>query len=320
MKEIDRLNKEKNTLKKENDELKKKRAEEKFALENLKEKDLRTWTGFTMNQFMVIFCFFRLSLCSEIKRKLSMSPENQLLLTLIKMRHGLTNDLLGFMFQCSGTTAGRIFNDCNTVMHLKAINCEIWPSKKQIADFMPPGFHRQYPKCRVIIDCVEYYIQKPSEPVQQQSSFSTYKNHNTVKSLIGIAPSGAISFISPLYNGSISDKDLTIKSGLMDKLETGDVVLADKGFYHLDETFEERGFSLATPILLKKKQFDIDERALNKNVSNLRVHVERAIGRIKNFKILDRDLSISQMGNAEQIHYVCAFLTLFLDPLIHANK
>lgn len=47
--------------------------------------------------------------------------------------------------------------------------------------------------------------------------------------LVGVAPNAVVTFISPLFPGSISDKD-TVKSGLLKQLETGDLVLADKEF------------------------------------------------------------------------------------------
>ncbi|GFN87528.1 THAP domain-containing protein 2 [Plakobranchus ocellatus] len=96
-------------------------------------------------------------------------------------------------------------------------------------------------KKRVIIDATEFYLQKPGNPTQQQASFSNYKNNNTLKALIGIAPSGAISFISDLWLGGISDQYLTRRSGLLEKLEAGDTVLADRGFTSLQEECEKKG-------------------------------------------------------------------------------
>jgi len=62
-------------------------------------------------------------------------------------------------------------------------------------------------------------IEKPSNPEAQQLTFSTYKNTNTLKTLVGITPSGSVCFILDLYGGCISDKEITSKSGLIDKLE-----------------------------------------------------------------------------------------------------
>lgn len=38
-----------------------------------------------------------------------------------------------------------------------------------------------------IIDATEIYIEQPKNPEVQQLTFSTYKNHNTLKTLIGIS-------------------------------------------------------------------------------------------------------------------------------------
>ena len=46
---------------------------------------------------------------------------------------------------------------------------------------------------------------------------------------MGIAPCGLITFISHGYGGRITDGQLTNDSGLLNLLEPGDTVMADKG-------------------------------------------------------------------------------------------
>lgn len=48
--------------------------------------------------------------------------------------------------------------------------------------------------------------------------------------MIGISPFGAVIFVFDLHPGSISDKELTRQCGLLDKLESGVSVMADRGF------------------------------------------------------------------------------------------
>ena len=48
--------------------------------------------------------------------------------------------------------------------------------------------------------------------------------------LLGITPQGTISFVSECWDGCVSDKHLTEKSGLLQKLLPGNIVLADHRF------------------------------------------------------------------------------------------
>ncbi len=47
---------------------------------------------------------------------------------------------------------------------------------------------------------------KPSQPVAQQATFSTYKNRNTVKVLVCISPCGLVTNVSQAYGGATSDR------------------------------------------------------------------------------------------------------------------
>ena len=46
----------------------------------------------------------------------------------------------------------------------------------------------------------------------QSQLYSSYKSRTTLKDLIGISPNGSIYFVSELWSGSISDRELVIKS------------------------------------------------------------------------------------------------------------
>lgn len=69
-----------------------------------------------------------------------------------------------------------------------------------------------------------------SSKVLKSEFYSTYMSHTTLKGLVGIAPHGSVTFVSSLYQGSILDKEITRRSGILSLLEEGDEVMADKGF------------------------------------------------------------------------------------------
>ena len=57
-----------------------------------------------------------------------------------------------------------------------------------------------------------------------------------------------------------------------------------------------------------------------RKIASVRIHVERAIGRIKSFQILKGMIPISMARLANQIIFVCAFLTNFLSALVPIPK
>ena len=100
-------------------------------------------------------------------------------------------------------------------MYLKFGDLNIWPSRSAIDKAMPQSFNEKYPSTRVIIDGTEIKCQTLSSLVLHSETYSSYKSHTTFKGLIGISPSGHITFISQLYAGSVSDREITVRSGLL---------------------------------------------------------------------------------------------------------
>ena len=128
--------------------------------------------------------------------------------------------------------------------------CIQWPSKEQILYYMPPVFKSFYPDLVSIIDCTELQMESPSSLDKRSLCYSSYKSRTTIKSLIGITPNGVVSFCSDLYCGSISDPEIVKKSGYLQHLNRGDLVMADKGFTIQDE-LASVGAKLALPHFMK---------------------------------------------------------------------
>ena len=199
-------------------------------------------------------------------------------------------------------------------MYFKFKEIPIWPSRQSVDHYMPDCFCCLYPRTRCIIDATEIYIQMPSNPTAQQLTFSNYKNRNTLKCLIGITPSGAVCFVSDLYGGNISDKKLTAECGILKLLESGDAIMADRGF--TIEDILPTGVTLNVPPRLNETgQLTENERSTTRRIASIRIHVERAIERIKNFRIL-HNIPNTIHNSVNQTFFVCAILTNFLPPLV----
>ena len=195
-----------------------------------------------------------------------------------------------------------------------------WLPREPIREHMPDCFRKLgYYKCRVILDCTEVFIERPKSLLAQALTWSDYKHHNTVKFLVGIAPNGYLTFVSDCYGGRSSDKFITHDSMFFDLLERDDQVMADRGF-QIKEDLLLHFCSLAIPPGARvKSQFTGKEVKDTKEVANLRIHVERAINRIKTYRILKSTLPITMLRHFDDMVLAIAGLCNLKDVLIRAR-
>ena len=175
-----------------------------------------------------------------------LTAENKLLV-LTRLRVGMLEQDLPVRFELSQSHVSRIITTWVNAMfhHFKEV--EIWPMREQALANLPEKAREFCPTLRCIIDATEIYIEQPKNPEAQQLTFSTYKNHNTLKSLIGISGDGAINFVSTLQGGSISDREL------------GVVLMAGRGFEIRDDLAPLDVKLHIPPFLKGKGQFQEDK-------------------------------------------------------------
>ncbi|XP_068735620.1 uncharacterized protein [Montipora capricornis] len=167
---------------------------------------------------------------SIIGRPKSLSIFEEFTLVMMRLRLGLFEKDLGHRFGISQSTVSTIFHAWIHFLHKEFEGFVSFPRRSSLQEKMPKMFKELYPKTVVIIDAVEFRMQSPSALDLNSASYSSYKGTTTMKGLVGISPSGVVSFMSELYTGSISDKELTMASGLYKLLSPGDDVMANKGF------------------------------------------------------------------------------------------
>ena len=183
---------------------------------------------------------------------------------------------------------------------------------------MPECFKELYPNTRVIIDCTEIRTQQPSSLVLNSQLYSHYKGTHTFKCLIGIAPHGSVTFVSSLCTGCMSDVEITKLSGILDLLEPGDDVMADKGFT-LKKMLEDRGVTLnIPPFLSSKRQFTPEEVRETEQIAKLRIHIERLNRRVKENHLFDTPIPLTLAGTANQLRTVACLLAIFKGPLVQS--
>jgi len=225
-----------------------------------------------------------------------LTPGDHLLLVLMKLRLGLKNRDLAYRFRVSFSVASRILRAWLPVMSKFMLNNFFsWPEKEALRKNLPTSFQKRYKRCVCIIDCTEIFIERPLSLNARAQTWSNYKNHNTIKYLVACSPTGAVMFLSHGWGGRVSDKEITIKSGFLNWIESGDQVLADRGFTVAEEVATMGGI-LEIPAFTKgKSQLSASEVDGSRQIANVRIHIERVIGRMRKFNILNTIIPISQV-------------------------
>lgn len=322
------------TLEKENNFLKYLNEIERFGVERFGTDDhlFKFYTGFTsIGAFKVFFTFIQPAannmqriyyqaaenVNAKVGRPSCMKLVDELFLFCTRIRLGLFEEDLADRFHCSVSTVSKKVTTWANFLYFVLGSWNIWLSKGVIQERMPQSFKEKYGDTRVIIDCTEIRTQIPKSLVLNSQLYSHYKGANTFKGLIGIAPHGLVTFVSALYTGCMSDVEITKLCGIIDLLEEGDSVMADKGFT-IEKLLKEKNVSLnIPPFLSSNTQFTPTQVAQTQEIAKVRIHVERSIARIKQYHIFSSPIPLTLAGSINQIWTVAALLTNFQGPLIN---
>ena len=125
-----------------------------------------------------------------------------------------------------------------------------------------------------------------------------------------------MSFLLDTYEGSINDKQIFVKSGLLDLLQPGDLVIADRSFLIKDSLLERKVDPNTPPFLGKRYRLTAKEEILTKRIARVRIHVERANEQMVKFKIIFKVAPLSLKPAISQIVHVIAFLVNYQGPLV----
>ena len=120
-----------------------------------------------------------------------LSPFQQLLLTLMRLRLNISGADLGFRLNIHMSTVSRIFTQVIEILYYRLRPLIYWPDRDSLRKSMPMDFRKHCP----ITDCYEIFLDKPSHLLTKAQSYLAYKHHQTVKHLIGITPQGTVCFL-----------------------------------------------------------------------------------------------------------------------------
>ncbi|XP_008428210.1 uncharacterized protein LOC103477091 isoform X3 [Poecilia reticulata] len=278
------------------------------------DEDFRHYTKFNSKEVFAVFwesvkpSASRLVYWSKAQRSAEETPSPQrkpplideLFMFLCRVAAGLQEKTLSSIFEVSLPTVSRIILTWTSYLYQVLGSLPLWMTREQVEATMPDKLKQCCPQVRVAVACTE---------IRCETARS--KNHTTFKGLIGIAPCGIITFVSKLYRGSISDIEITRKSEILALLRPGDGVVADEGF-RIEKILSEVGAALIVPPLTKPTSKDTQK---TQAVAGLRILVERAIRRVKEYQIWDGLVPLSLVGSVNQLWVVCCLMANYQGPL-----
>ena len=148
--------------------------------------------------------------------------------------------------------------------------------KNEISRPLPRHFRNKILKnVTTVIDCTELKVESSENYRQQGHLWSSYKHHTTAKVLIGVAPSGACTFVSSCFEGSISDVEIVQRSGFLEKIDSTPTILANRGFTIERELATKNAKLIIPPFLKRKHHFTLKETRDTKIIARARIHIER---------------------------------------------
>ncbi|XP_065196381.1 uncharacterized protein LOC135827875 [Sycon ciliatum] len=238
---------------------------------------------------------------------------------MVRLRRGTDIRMLADLYLIDTGTVSRIITTMVNYMHLRLGMIPIWPRPSQVSERLPDVFKDLYPTTFLIIDATELKCEVASSLPAQSQLYSSYKTHTTLKGLIGMTPDGAVAFISELFTGSISDRELTIRSHFLDLLPAagyGTSIMADKGF-DIQDLLVPYGVKLNIPPFKRSgHQMALEDVQKTQQIAKLRIHVERLMERIKEFNIFSKIVPTTLFPIINQIWTACCLLILFQAPLL----
>ena len=122
--------------------------------------------------------------------------------------------------------------------------------------------------------------------------------------------------MSKSYSGSSSDRFITEDCNVVQKFTPGFSVMFDKGFVVQDIFLPRKVTVIIPPFVRSKRQFTPSEVYQCKRIATARIHIERVMGRLKEFRLLDHTLPLNLVDLIDYIWIIAAAITNLQPPLV----
>jgi hypothetical protein len=215
-------------------------------------------------------------------RRRRLKPYQEVLLTLVYLRHNVAHAVVGELFGVSADTAENTFHEVVFVLR-DVCPAQRWNAEKRWKKNEPSWTPDEVE--RVLIDSFESPVRRPSLPERQKRVYSGKKKRHTLKSQVVTDVKGEILDLDPGHRGPTADKRLyeqsPVEAHYPNAAKQGD--LAYQGIAGVNVPHKKP----------KGGHLTEEQRAENRRLAAVRVHVEHGIRRIKGWRIVRDDYRVA---------------------------
>ncbi len=238
-----------------------------------------------------------------------LSTADQVLLTVIWLRQYPTNEVLGFLFGVSDSTASRTRTRCLPVLERAGKDTMRMPDPGAARRKRLPALLKDTPGLAVIIDSFEQRTQRPKR--RQRAYYSGKKKAHTLKSQVAVDEhSGRVVDVSDSVPGRWADIKLLRRSRLMKRLPPGVGGLGDLGYTGIRDVHPSGACPRRKP---RGKPRTAEDAKYNRAFSRRRIVVEHAIGRMRRFRAVTDVNRHPRRGHAMRVRAIAGLVNRMLD-------
>ncbi|XP_066941609.1 uncharacterized protein [Macrobrachium rosenbergii] len=239
----------------------------------------------------------------------------QLLMTLMKMRLGLTFPFLSILFDVEVTAVVQLFIHTVDLLFNKVVPLLMtWPDNDDMRRVLPEEF-TDCANCLYIVDCFEIVVIGTSDAWVEDGDGDCLNNYDSDRALcirryfMAIAPQGSIIFISKGRNKDVKYRTIITESGFLANVAAGDTVVTEREL-NIDDEIDVRGALVKMSSNVKSKGMsEIDEDG-----SRGLVRIKWIAHSLKQrFQILDGEIPLNWVKSIDRGCYTA------LDKIVHVS-
>jgi len=234
---------------------------------------------------------------------------DQLLLTVVWLRQYPTNEVLGFLFGVSDSTASRARAGCLPVLERAGKDTMRMPDPGAARRKRLPALLADTPGLAVVIDSFEQRTRRPRR--RQRAYYSGKKKAHTLKSQVAVdEESGRLVDVPDSVPGRWADLKLLKRSRLMGRLPAGVGGIGDLGYVGIGDVHPSGACPRRKP--RGKPRPPVDVR-YNRAFSRRRIVVEHALARLRRFRAVTDVNRHRRQGHALRVRAVAGLVNRMLD-------